>query len=112
LLFGDATALLSGFDPAFLDGVGLQKAVEVLLVSPLTAVVVELHLAGRGVADSGIIPVRQSHSQAFDFVIEKVVLALHGCRQAQPLASSLHGVRVSHFRLDGNSVTQRSSPIL
>ena len=63
-LLGDAVALPAGLDLGLFDGVGLQKAVELLLVAPGAAVVVELQAAAGQVADDRIVPAGQLDRQA------------------------------------------------
>jgi hypothetical protein len=58
LLLVDLVALLARLDPGFLDGVGLQEEVEVLLVAPGALEVVELDGAGGGVDDGRVLPAR------------------------------------------------------
>ena len=77
------------------DGVRLQERVQLALVAPVALEVVEVQLAGVGVADDRIPPLGQLHGQAGGGAGEQSVGALDGLRQAQTLARGTHGSRVT-----------------
>ena len=53
-MLGDAVPLLAGLDAGLLDGVGLEKAFELPLVTPTTAKIVVAERPVCGVADERI----------------------------------------------------------
>ena len=61
---GDHVALLPGLDLGLLDGIALQKRVQVLLLAPMTLVVVVLQRSVLEVADDGVRPIWKFHAEA------------------------------------------------
>jgi hypothetical protein len=96
----------TSFRRCLANGIRLQEAVEVLLIAPTAAEVVELDLASGGVADDRVNPIRQLHGQVGDFAAEELGRTLLRRGQAQALAGSSDGGGVTNLRFDNNEMGQ------
>src|SRR5947209_844109 len=84
---------------AFLDRVALQEAVELGLLAPPAAVVVEVHGAGRGVDHHRVSPAGQLQDQAPDLAAEELADPFGRLDQAQARAGGADGGGVADLGL-------------
>ena len=69
-VLGSGVPRFSSFDFGLFDGVGLQELIQLLLLSPFAAVVIEIDFTGVGIAHDRIHPVAKLHRPA-DFLANK-----------------------------------------
>jgi hypothetical protein len=93
-LLDDGMAALAGFQFDALDGVGLQKAVQLGLRALDPAVVVVMDLAAERVEDGRVCPAGQLDDKAGGFAAEELGGAVDRLGQAEPAAGSGHAGRI------------------
>src|SRR6185437_4454929 len=91
------------------DRIGLQKAIQFGLVSPAAFEVVVADVTGVEVADRGIAPVRELHSQPGCGSTVEPHRALGWWWQLQPPAGHLDRRSIAYFRSDCDDVRHTSS---
>jgi hypothetical protein len=104
-LLGHSVALLASFELRLLNGIGLEETVELNLLAPPTAVVVELQRTCARLTNDGVDPARKPYSPAFDLLREKLMQSKIRILDMEPTTSRLDGDRVSDLCLDLNNVT-------
>src|SRR5262245_44155753 len=103
-LLGYLVALLAGLQLHHLDGVHLEEAVEMRLLSPDAVVVVVAQLPAGGVDDHRVLPAGQLHQQAGCLAAVKSGGALDWGSEAEALAGRGDGGGVAYLGLNGHYV--------
>jgi hypothetical protein len=97
-------ALATGFKRGLLDGISLEKPVQLNLLAPAAAVIVKTDLAGTGVEHGWINPAGQSHQKPSGFGGKESDSARDGSIKPQSLAGKLDGDCIANFGFDLNNV--------
>src|SRR5438477_6858501 len=99
-------AVATRFDLGFLAGVSLQKPIELFLVAPGAAVVVEFQRAAGDVADDRIMPAGQLDSQSFYRAAEKLHCLSDSRWQPKPLTGGQDSRRIANLSLNRDNMRQ------
>src|SRR5438045_3713876 len=111
-LLGDRVPCSSGFDLGFFTGIRLQKSIELLLLAPGAAVVIEFQRASRHIAHHRVMPAWQLNRQAFDRAAKELHGLVSWLWQPKPLTGGQNSRRVANLRLNRYNMGQVNSSVL
>src|SRR5947209_281508 len=97
-------ALLAGLDPCLLDGVDLQEAIEVSLITPGPLVVIVADLPGGGVDDNRVGPIGQPDDEPGGRAAEEPGSAGERHWQFEAPAGGANRRMIADLGLDGDDV--------
>lgn len=103
-LFGDGVVLPPGFDFGFLDGIALQKSIELLPPAPATFKVVVGYPRCAHITHHRIPPLRESHLPPGGRAAEELRFAVDRLRKLKPITRRPNGDEISNFGVDLNNV--------
>jgi hypothetical protein len=103
-LLGHLKVLLSSLELRLLNGVHLEKAVEMLLLAPPAFKIVVADDAAERVDGEGVLSAGQLHQETLGLPAEEVSSSLLRSGEVEPLAGGGNGGGIMYFGLDRDKV--------